>query len=411
MNKNIMTDNTNCETRSSIKLGLYLFALFFVSYESIVYLANDMIMPGMLQVTAQFNVGLEYVASSLSLFLLGSTIIQLFLGPAADRFGKRRIILIGNCLFLIFTILIAISSNIQEFMLGRLLQGSGCAFVAIGYAVVHENFNDRDAVRLIAIMGNITILAPLLGPVVGGVIINYYDWRAVFIIVALVSLVTFTGLAKFTPKSNVTHKKIRISNVFLEYYSILKNKKFIFGTTAVSLALIPMIAWIGLAPVLTMKTAGLSFSMYLICQAIALSGLATACVVIQFIAGKLSFFSIMAISTALFFLGFLLSVFFTNSIIFISINFFISTFGLGLYNGMAIRSIITSGKFSKNMTMSLFVFFESIAMAGGIELVNVVCTIYNFSLKSFTITNFLLSIVTVFFMISFALMNQERGWN
>ena len=99
-----MSEETVNNTKVNIaKTNLYLFTIFFVSHESIVYLANDMIMPGMVDVIIQFNVGLEYVASSLSVYILGNTFLQLFLGPTSDRFGKRKIMLIRNCLFFIFT--------------------------------------------------------------------------------------------------------------------------------------------------------------------------------------------------------------------------------------------------------------------------------------------------------------------
>ncbi|HJO94518.1 MAG TPA: MFS transporter [Victivallales bacterium] len=402
-----MTDNSI----NKIKFSLYIFAIFFVSYETITYLANDMIMPGMVDVTKEFHVGLEYVASSLSVYLLGNTAIQLFLGPTADRYGKRKVILVGNFFFLMFTILIALSTNIQGFMWGRFLQGTGCAFVAIGYSVIHENFNDKSAVRLLALMGNVTILAPLLGPVLGGIVITYSGWRTIFVIIAAAALIVFIGLLKFTPETNSdVIKRVSPKSCVIEYFSILKNRGFVFGTIATSLALIPLLAWIGLTPVLIMETAKRSFADYIICQIIALSGLSIASILMQFIAGKFSFYKIMLTGTILFFLGAFLNIIFYENVYIIAVNFFISFFGFGLYNGMAIRSIIITCKFSKNMTMSLFVFFESVAMAAGLELVNIICDKYNFSLFSFTFSIFIISLVTVTFMFIFCYMNKNKNW-
>jgi MFS transporter, DHA1 family, multidrug/chloramphenicol efflux transport protein len=396
---------------NKLKYSLYIFAVFFVCYETITYLANDMIMPGMVDVTTQFHVGLEYVASSLSVYLLGNTVIQLFLGPAADRYGKREVLLVGSFFFLIFTVLIAFSTNIHQFMWGRLLEGSGCAFVAIGYSIIHENFNDKSAVKLLALMGNITILAPLLGPVIGGVIITYSGWRTIFIVIAVVAFIVFIGLIKFIPKSKPeTLKKIDVKFCLFEYFSIMKNRRFLLGTIATSLALIPLLAWIGLAPVLIMKTAKCSFDVYIICQIIALGGLSIASILMQFLAGKFSFFKIMLTGTVLFFIGSLLNVFFYESVYAIAVNFFIYSFGFGLYNGMAIRSIIITTEFSKNMLMSLFVFFETVAMAAGIQIVNIICEKYNYSLFSFTFTLFIISLVTTMFMLNFSFMNKNKNW-
>ena len=118
---------------------LYLFALFLVIYEFTAYSANDMIMPGMIEVVRQFNVPISYVALSLSLYMLGECATQLWLGPLAEKYGKRKAILYGNFSFLVFTLLIASSFSIEQFMLGRWLQGSGMAFIAMGYALFLKN--------------------------------------------------------------------------------------------------------------------------------------------------------------------------------------------------------------------------------------------------------------------------------
>ena len=92
-------------------LRLILFAVSLVIYEGTTYAANDMIMPGMLMVVKDFNYPISYVALSLSFYLLGNAMSQLFLGPLAERFGKRKVIIIGNILFLVFTFLLALSVN------------------------------------------------------------------------------------------------------------------------------------------------------------------------------------------------------------------------------------------------------------------------------------------------------------
>src|SRR5580700_1838030 len=138
---------------------MYLFALFLVLYEFTTYSANDMIMPGMLQVVQYFHVAEYYVAASLSFYILGNCAFILMAGFLAQKYGKRQVILLGNFLFLLFTIIIIFSHTIYEFMLWRFLQGAGLAIIAIAYAIIHENFNDRDAIKLIALMANVSLLA------------------------------------------------------------------------------------------------------------------------------------------------------------------------------------------------------------------------------------------------------------
>jgi DHA1 family multidrug/chloramphenicol efflux transport protein-like MFS transporter len=392
------------------KMRLYIFVFFFVMYEAITYASNDMIMPGMLDVVSQFHVSVGYVASSMSIFILGNTVLQLFLGPAADRYGKKIIILIGNFFFLFFTIFIALSGSINQFMFGRLLQGSGCAFIAMGYSIIHEKFDDKTAVKIIALMANVTILAPLLGPVVGGIIVSLASWRYVFIVIGVVAFISLCGLIRYTPQSKKVIHRICIKDITLTYCSILKNRNFAIGCFAICFAILPLIAWIALAPVLIMKTADLSFVHYIVYQIIALGGLSLASIAMQFIAGKFPFYKIMITGNSLFIIGAFFSLVLSHSPLLLAIGFFINSFGLGFFNGIAFRIIMSNRQFSQSMTISLLVFIQTIAMAGGIEIVNLICGKFGFSLFSFALINFIFSISASMFIYHFAKMNKNREW-
>lgn len=76
------------------------FALFLVLYEFLTYIANDMIMPAMIQVVHSFKASEIFIASSLSLYVLGGASLQIFLGPISDRFGRRPVMLLGAAFFL-----------------------------------------------------------------------------------------------------------------------------------------------------------------------------------------------------------------------------------------------------------------------------------------------------------------------
>ncbi|HBM16820.1 MAG TPA: hypothetical protein DD381_10825 [Lentisphaeria bacterium] len=393
------------------KLQLYFFAAFFVLYEATTYAANDMIMPGMLEIVNQFNAGLNYVASSLSIFILGNTVIQLFIGPASDRYGKKIVLLLGNACFVIFTILIIFSGSIGQFLICRFLQGSCIAFVAIGYAMIHENFEDKPAVKLIALMGNVTIMAPLIGPVIGGLIIHSASWHAVFIVLAFTSLISLLGLTKYAPKKKNTIEKIEVNSLIKSYLLILKEKMFVLGAASICFTTIPIIAWIGLAPVLIMDHAGLGFKEYIIFQIIALGGLMLSSIIMQVIAGAHSFFRIMTTGNVMFALGIFWSFIFSWNPLLVAIGFFIYSFGLGLYNGMVWRILVSDMKHSKSMTISLLVFLQTIAMASGVEIVNLICEKFGFSFFVFSLPNLFCAIVGSILVYYFAKMNKNRQWN
>lgn len=158
-----------------------LFAAFLVLYEFLTYIANDMIMPGMISVVSTFHGEESDIASSLSLYILGGASLQLLLGPLSDAYGRRPVMLTGAFVFLVFTIMIACSGSMQQFLMARFFEGMGLCFISvIGYATLQEIFEEMDAVRLMAMMANISILAPLLGPLAGALFVHYFNWRLMF---------------------------------------------------------------------------------------------------------------------------------------------------------------------------------------------------------------------------------------
>ena len=389
---------------------LYLFAVFFVIYEFTTYSANDMIMPGMLAVVNQFHAPLSYVAASLSLYMLGECVVQLWLGPLSERFGNRRVILIGNLSFLIFTLIIACSMNIGQFMIGRWLQGSGMAFIAMGYALIHEKFDDKGAVKTIAIMGNVTILAPLIGPLIGGIIISYASWHYIFVVTCVLGLVSLIGLYRYTPQSTRKIEKMELRPILRHYREIIISKNFALGVTCTLMGAMPLLIWIGLAPNLILHNLKLGYRDYIIYQIISIGGLAVSSIATQFLAGKWKLHQLIRRGVYITFIGCLISFIGHQSINILAWGLFVYSFGLGLTNGSIIRIIMSNKGVSPSMAASLMTFTQTLAFAIGIQLSDWWCSKYNYSALSFTTTCLISSTIALYLILIFAKRNQNREW-
>lgn len=248
------------------------FAVFLVLYEFLTYIANDMIMPGMIQVVDSFHGVESDIANSLTAYLLGGASLQLILGPLSDRVGRRPVMIAGALLFLLCTIGISCSNSMVQFMLGRFFQGMGLCFISVvGYATLQEIFAEMDAIRLISIMANVSTVAPLLGPLLGAFVVHYYSWRLIFVIVGFFALIALWGLWKFMPETvgEIKHDGEKIERMLLStrvilenYMALMRNKQFITGSIATGLLALPCIIWIALAPIILMKEAHLSYVGY-----------------------------------------------------------------------------------------------------------------------------------------------------
>ncbi len=248
------------------------FAVFLVSYEFLTYIANDMIMPGMLHVVKTFNASDSNVARSLTAYVLGGASLQLFLGPFSDRFGRRPVMLCGALLFFVLTLCIAYSQTIHQFLFARFFEGMGLCFICVvGYAVLQEIFAETEAIRFISIMSNVAISAPLIGPIAGAIFLKYFSWRLLFVLIALLSLLVLWGLWQFMPETvgqikrdgeQIKKTEITWLAVAGNYKKLFSNPIFLYGTLAYALLGTPCIAWIALSPVILVNEAKLSLLQY-----------------------------------------------------------------------------------------------------------------------------------------------------
>ncbi len=392
------------------KKSLTLFTVFFILYEFNTYIANDMIMPGMLNVVGEFHSTIDNIAKSLSLFIIGGSCLQIFLGPMCERYGKRNILLFGNLLFLIASGVIPQVDSINNFLAARFFQGMGLCFIFIGYAMIHELFDDKAAVKLCSLISNISIFAPLIGPVIGSLIIVALNWRWVFAITTVLAVISLIGLAKNMPDNPVQLTKMKLKDILITYYKIASNRTLLQGGLIIALVSTPMVAWIGLAPILVMKTMGKSYAIYVIYQSMVFGGFILSSISIQFIAGRYSFFALITRGSSIALSGLIISFIFHNSNNLLIGGMFISSFGIGLFSGSIFRIAITATGLSNSMSAATMNIIQSVLLAAGLELINYLCASLNYTVLSFTLLNLIAGIFILVLCFNFAYLIRNRQW-
>lgn len=252
------------QSMSTLSLRHLIFLFSLVLFEFTVYIAHDMIQPGMLLVTSEFNAGTEWVSASLSGYLIGGMSLQWLLGSVSDKYGRRPVMLAGATLFLIACLLVQWVSSIEQFIMLRFLQGISMGFLgAVGYAAVQEAFTETISVRATAMMANIALLAPLLGPLTGAAFIEIAGWRDMFYLFAILTAISLVGLWRFMPET-AGDKSLSISlkSMFKNYLTLAKDRQVMCGSLAIGMVFVPLLAWVALSPVILIHDRGLDRMTY-----------------------------------------------------------------------------------------------------------------------------------------------------
>ena len=244
-----------------------MFPLALVLFEFSVYIGNDLIQPAMLTITEQFGVSATWAPSSMSFYLLGGASVAWLLGPLSDRLGRKKVLLAGVAFFTICCLLILLTHNIQQFLTLRFLQGIGLTVIsAVGYAAIQETFEERDAIKVMALMANISLLAPLLGPVLGAFLIDYVSWHWGFVAIAIVSFLSWFGLNKFMPATQERRARQPFSYIFDDFKKVFTNRRFLGLSIALPLVGMPLMLWIALSPIILVDELKLSSVQYGLAQ-------------------------------------------------------------------------------------------------------------------------------------------------
>ncbi|MEU1930301.1 Bcr/CflA family multidrug efflux MFS transporter [Streptomyces sp. NPDC019826] len=156
-------------------------------------LSMDMYLPALPEVTDALHAPAATVQLTLTACLLGMALGQLVVGPMSDRWGRRTPLLLGMVVYVIATAICAVAPTAELLIGFRLLQGlAGAAGIVISRAVVRDLYDGDEMARFFSTLMLISGVAPVVAPVIGGQVLQFTDWRGIFVVLTVVGvLLTF----------------------------------------------------------------------------------------------------------------------------------------------------------------------------------------------------------------------------
>jgi len=192
-------------------------------------ISTDIYLPALPGMGEALHAGTGAMEFTISGYLIGFSLGQFFWGPLSDRVGRRGPIAIGMLLYIAGSIGCAVAQGVEGMIAWRAAQAIGaCASVTLARAIVRDLYVGHRAAQMMSTLMIVTALAPMLGPTVGGLIIAFAQWRAIFWMLAGVGVLTLAALYTL-PETLPPQRRLRepLAHVFSTYAHLLRQPRIL----------------------------------------------------------------------------------------------------------------------------------------------------------------------------------------
>ena len=214
-------------------------------------LSIDMYLPAFPAIAKSLNTSISEVTLSLSSFFIGISAGQLLYGPLLERFGRKRPLYVGLCIYFLASVGCALAQSVDFLIVLRLFQAvGGCVGMVAARAMVRDLFDVKDNARIFSMLILVVSVSPIIAPTLGGYITTILGWRYVFAMLILVVLIIMIGTYFFLPESKKPDKSISLKpiSILKNFASVLSNRQFIIFAFTGAVSQAGLYAYVGGSP-------------------------------------------------------------------------------------------------------------------------------------------------------------------
>ncbi|NOD48268.1 MULTISPECIES: multidrug effflux MFS transporter [unclassified Ruegeria] len=220
-------------------------------------LSMNLFLPSLPNMALYFETDYKVMQLSIALYLLINAILQIVIGPLADKAGRRPVLLWGLALFLLATLGCIYAPNAEIFLVFRMCQAVVVVGMVLSRAAVRDMYDQDQAASMIGYVTMGMAVVPMIGPAIGGILEETLGWKAnfwlPFAIGALTLFLTFTDFGETAAKSGKS-----LVQQFKEYPELLTSPRFWGYSLACAFSSGAFFAYLGGAPFIGTELFGLS---------------------------------------------------------------------------------------------------------------------------------------------------------
>lgn len=228
---------------------------------------TDLYLPALPTLTDYFNTSASSVQLSLSLSMLGLALGQVLIGPVSDKYGRRKPLLLCMWLFVFSTLACLFSWDIFSFVAFRLIQGiAGAGGVVLSKSIPTDMFSGKELAKYLAIISAINGIAPVISPVLGGVLLEFTNWKGMFIVLLGLGIVIL--VLSYSLKESLPLAKRNNKNTFSTFVSlgrVFRNPTYAYNTFTIVMAAVVLFSYIASSPFIIQEHYGFSPLVFSLC--------------------------------------------------------------------------------------------------------------------------------------------------
>ena len=220
-----------------------------VAMTAIGSMSLNMLVPALPSLAVTFAVDAGTVQLVLSLYLFGLAVSQLFMGTWSDRFGRRPVLIAGFIIAVLSNFAAVISTHIGELIAARLVQSFGASTgLAVGRAIIRDLYDRDRAAAMLGVVTSVTILSPMIAPVLGGVLDTALGWRSIFVVLGVGSAAVLLYVVLALPETRPERSSGGRFVLLTELRMLAQSRKFLGYVLTLGFGAVPFFTFVGGAP-------------------------------------------------------------------------------------------------------------------------------------------------------------------
>ncbi|EGQ7858001.1 MFS transporter [Vibrio parahaemolyticus] len=239
--------------------------------------AIDLYLVALPQIASDLSASESQLHIAFSIYLAGLASTMIFVGRAADYFGRKPVAMCGAVIFTLASMFAGSAETSDSFLIMRFFQGVGaaCCYV-VAFAILRDTLDEQKRAKVLSMLNGIICSIPVLAPVVGNLIMIKFPWPVLFIAMAMMGI-TIGLIACFVLKETLPKKAKRpLLDVSEDTNESLYNHFFISRVVYTSLGVAAILSYVNTSPMIVMDSIGFTRAEYSIAMALlAMVGMTT----------------------------------------------------------------------------------------------------------------------------------------